>query len=201
MISQFEKPRGLFGKFLSFIMNISNVRMNNYIIKSIEPSEMNILEIGYGNGQTIIKLSKKCKMANCKMANIYGVDISPDMYELASNKIKNLKIESNVNLTVGDTSNLQYKDNFLDIIYTTDTCYFWNNPEQVLKEIYRTLKEGGQFINAYNQLYAKSISICKKESNKIYTNEELIKTATKVGFKVIKTKKIDFIQSIIIFNT
>lgn len=195
MISQFEKPRGWFGKFLSFIMNISNTRMNNYLIKNIESSNTNILEIGYGNGQTIIKLSKKCKISN-----IYGIDISPDMYELASNKIKNLKIESNVNLIVGDTAKLPYESNYFNTIYTTDTCYFWNNPEQVLKEIYRTLKKEGEFLNAYNQLYAKSIFICKKEKNKIYTNEELIRIATQVGFKVVKTKKIDFIQSAIIFK-
>ena len=193
IISQFEKPRGWFGKFLSFIMNISNKGMNNYLIKSIEPSKLNILEIGYGNGETIIKLAKKCKASN-----IYGIDISQDMYELASNKIKNLKLETNINLVVGDTIKIPYANNYFDIIYTTDTCYFWNNPEKVLNEIYRTLKKDGQFMNAYNRLYAKSISICKNEKNKIYTDEELIRTTTQVGF--VKIKKIGFIQSVITFK-
>ena len=73
-----------------------------------------ILEIGFGNG-------KQLEIINNKYPNInlYGIDISEEMYTTARKRLNN-----KIKLTIENADEIHYPDNFFDNIISTDTSYF-----------------------------------------------------------------------------
>ncbi len=73
---------------------------------------------------------------------IVATDFSPDMIKQAN------KGENPVNLTfeIADASNLQYEDNFFDVVIIANCLHIVPNPEKVLNEIERVMKTGGLLI-------------------------------------------------------
>lgn len=180
MISLFEKPEGKMGKFISKMMNSSNRKMHKALIKKIDGTAENILEIGYGGG-SMLKLLRK----NFPSANLYGIDISKDMYEAA---LKNFKSDEKIFLSLGDCTAMNYDDNMFDFIITTDTCYFWTDAKKALSEISRVLKTNGTFGNAYNRMYAKCIQANRKNSA-LYDNQKITDATGNFGLTISDTKK------------
>lgn len=191
MINQFGRPTGAFGSCLAKVMDISNSGMNNVHIKAMSPDLKSILEIGFGSGKTILKAANKCQTAD-----IYGIDISEDMYRKAGALVKDNK---RVHLSVGSCEALPYHDEYFDHIYTTDTCYFWNDPDKAMSEIVRVLKKGAKFSNIYNSMYAKSISAMSQD-NRLYTDDRMISTAEKYGLKCIRCSRLGIFEHVQIFR-
>ena len=79
------------------------------------------------------------------------------MYEAAGERLGDKAF-----LTLGRAEKLPYDENKFDVIITTDTCYFWDEPDKVLAEIFRTLKDKGIFVNSYNTMYVSIFPDCYK---------------------------------------
>lgn len=71
-----------------------------------------------------------------------ATDFSPDMIKQAN------KGDNPVNLTfeIADASNLQYEDHVFDVVIIANCLHIVPNPEKVLSEIERVMKEGGLLI-------------------------------------------------------
>jgi demethylmenaquinone methyltransferase/2-methoxy-6-polyprenyl-1,4-benzoquinol methylase len=98
------------------------------------------LEIGFGTGDAILKLSKFVG----NPANIFGIDISEGMLEVAQSKLKNEGIIG-VNLLLGDARKLPFDDNYFDYVFMSFTLelFDYSDIQVVLKEIYRVLDKNG----------------------------------------------------------
>ena len=94
-----------------------------------------ILEIGFGDGYLLQKLTKKYKC--------YGADISKENIEQMKNKIKNVDFKQ-----VNTDGKLPYKDNFFDGFIASEVLEHMDDKElnKNIKEIYRVLKPGGKVI-------------------------------------------------------
>jgi len=145
-IRQFSAPSGSFGIFLAKIMNMSNKKMYRANAACLEDRKR-ILEIGYGNGMQLQMIKDMYPDTS-----LYGMDISEEMYHEASGRLGDQAM-----LSVGDAKELSFQSSFFDAVITTDTCYFWNEPQKVLSEIRRVLKDDGIFINTFNSMYADSV--------------------------------------------
>lgn len=187
-ISQFGNPRGKIGRFLSKIMNISNKKMYKANMSKIK-NGMKILEIGFGNGKQLQMIKK-----TYPDAILYGIDISKDMYCIAEQRLEN-----NAKLYIADAECLPFDDACFDAVITTDTFYFWNEPEKVLSEIKRTLKSRGIFVNAFNTMYASSVGKARKGDG-IYQECTLVETARRLDLKLIGRKKIGLCKRLNIFR-
>lgn len=77
----------------------------------------------------------------------------------------------------GDVVHMPYENNYFDAITAVQTHYHWPDLEQAVKEIFRVLKHGGQFL-IVSELY--KIKYHMKDYTSIPEMEELFK---KVQFR------------------
>jgi len=72
-----------------------------------------------------------------KCNDIYGVDISPEAVRLAREKgVKAYQLDVEEN-------DLQFNDMFFDVVYCGELIEHVFNPDKVIRDIYRVLKNGG----------------------------------------------------------
>ena len=93
-----------------------------------------LLDIGTGPGRLLNVINKRNKNID-----LYGLDISESMVDLARVNLKNCE---NVCLQVGNITRTEFQDNFFDFIVSTGSFYNWDHPVEGLNEVYRILKPG-----------------------------------------------------------
>lgn len=99
-----------------------------------------ILDIATGTGDLAIEL------ANTNASKIIGLDISQGMLEVGKEKIKKLDLSDKIEMILGDSEELPFKDNYFDAITVAFGIRNFENLEKGLSEIYRTLKTNGIFV-------------------------------------------------------
>jgi demethylmenaquinone methyltransferase/2-methoxy-6-polyprenyl-1,4-benzoquinol methylase len=104
-------------------------------IKRCNPQ--NILDIATGTGDMAIALTKT------KAKQIIGIDISKKMLEKGQQKIKKKHLENRIKLQYSDGESLEFDDNFFDAVTVAFGVRNFENIDNGLKEIYRTLKQNG----------------------------------------------------------
>jgi ubiquinone/menaquinone biosynthesis C-methylase UbiE len=106
---------------------------------------INVLDIGSGFGfpliETAQRLGKSCK--------VFGLDPWKPALERIELKIKKLGI-SNIKLVEGYAEELQFENNFFDLIISNNGINNVNDMDKVFGECYRTIKREGQFVFTLN---------------------------------------------------
>ena len=183
----FGNPKGIVGSLMTLIMNVMNQKLYKTILKSIK-SELNknLLDIGFGNGYLIKKLLK-----DNNGINIYGIEISNDMFKKVQLKNRNSIKDGKLKLLLENIEETSFENNMFDIIITINTIYFWNDYKKCFTEIKRILKHNGKFFNTvYTKEYLDKIIYTKYgfRKNKI---EEIKLLTEKNGMKIIETIEIE----------
>jgi ubiquinone/menaquinone biosynthesis C-methylase UbiE len=137
LVQQLRCPDGNEGIKVAEMMNFTN---SNIISKTIDNLQLKphdtLLEIGPGNASHVKEI-----ISIADSINYYGIDISETMVAEAKKLNKGI---SNVLFTLSDGATIPFNDNYFSKIFTVNTIYFWNNPAQYVKEIWRVLKQGGK---------------------------------------------------------
>ena len=107
------------------------IDLYKYIASLIPRQELNLLDIGCGDGEFLKYVNNKVKKN--------GIDFSKTGIEKAKQKVIG-------NFYVGDINKMGFKDSSFDIITIIETLEHVNKPEDILKEIRRLLKKGGTLI-------------------------------------------------------
>ena len=93
-----------------------------------------VLEIGIGTGASFQFYPDK--------TNVIGIDISPDMLDLAKEKIKNNKIE-NKYISMMNGEHLSFPDNTFDKVVAMYVMSVTQNPKSLVEEMKRVCKDDG----------------------------------------------------------
>jgi len=101
----------------------------------------NVLDIGCGGGETIHRIAE-----NIIGGKVIGVDYSPLSVELSIKRNSEFIECGKVSITEASVEKLPFDDNSFDKIITVESFYFWPDPQENLKEVYRVLKEDGKFL-------------------------------------------------------
>ena len=130
-----------------------------------------ILDLGCGTG-ALLKEIKELNIAE----QLFGIDISPNMLEIAKNKLGN-----DATLILGDSERLPFEDSSFDAIVCNDSFHHYPQPDIVEKEVSRCLKQNGVFIigDCWQPIGARQImNYYMKHSNsgdvKIYSKKEML---------------------------
>jgi ubiquinone/menaquinone biosynthesis C-methylase UbiE len=188
---QFKNPTGFGGKISALIMNIQNQKQYRAIIENIDIQTTDtILDIGFGNGYLIHRLSKK------NPQKIYGIDISPDMLNTAKRKNRKKIEQGKIELLLADIHNIPLDDCSINKAYTVNTIYFWHDVQRVFSEIKRVLKPNGIFLNVlYLKELLDKLPVTQYGYSK-YTTEQIETATSKSGLKIEQIIEIQHNKSI-----
>lgn len=118
----------VFARYMFFVNEVKK------LLKYAKNKKVRILDVGCGDGVLLYLIKKNNKNVNFE---IYGLDLSKEALSIAKNRIPE---GSFTNTEVYD---LNFEDNFFDIIVSSDVIEHVNNPKRMLKEIKRVLNNEG----------------------------------------------------------
>ncbi len=159
--------------------------------------KLNILEVGCACGSTLLEI--KNRFPN---SSLYGIEINESSARVASQiadiRAKNIEVET-----------LAYDEDFFDYIIFGDVLEHLSNPEMVLNNIKKYLKDGGSILASIPNVMHYTVirdlingnwtyqdaGILDKTHIKFFTKNEMIKLFKNVGFEEIKMKPITIYQT------
>jgi ubiquinone/menaquinone biosynthesis C-methylase UbiE len=180
--TQFKRPAGLFGNFVSKMMIKGNRNNYNTLIKDldVQPNEK-LLEIGYGPGIGLHMIT-----GLCETCTIHGVDFSRLMYQKAS-KYNKLSIDKGkVQLQYGDYLKIPIDKNQYDKIFCLNVIYFWDELDKPLVKTISLLKAGGSF---YIYMASANSLVEKKAPDSVfhkYSIDQVVEALRSAGFNNIE---------------
>ena len=137
-----------------------------------------VLDLGCGGGRNIEYFLTKAD-------KVYGLDHSETSVKMASEINKKAIDTGRCKILVGDVKSLPFEDESIDIVTAFETIYFWDDIEKCFKEIYRVLKNGGQFLicNEVSSKERRDVKKLLKMINfEIYKPNDLTKMLRGLGF-------------------
>lgn len=116
---------------------------HNYIVDMVEDcnfgDKIKVLDIGCGPGPMIIDLMRH-------EWELWGIDIAENMIEIARQRVLKSKKKNQVHLSVGDIENLDFEDEFFDLIIVSGVVEYLPGDEKWSAELDRVMKPGGVLI-------------------------------------------------------
>jgi len=100
-----------------------------------------VLDLGCGAGLDLYFYAK----AVGDKSKVYGLDISEDMVSKAKRNMELVGI-NNVEISVGESDNLSFNDNFFDVVASNGIYNLSPDKEAVMKEVCHVLKPGGRTV-------------------------------------------------------
>ena len=177
------------------------------IAKKLKPK--NALDIATGTADIAINLGS---IYDCK---VVGVDISEQMLSIGRKKITKMKLDEAIKLETGDAENLNFKDNYFDLVTIGFGVRNFQDLEKGLSESFRVLNKKGTliiletsvpenrimklfysiFTRTYIPIMARIFSKDKSAYNYLLNSAELFPSGTKfseilksVGFSKVQIK-------------
>jgi ubiquinone/menaquinone biosynthesis C-methylase UbiE len=98
-----------------------------------------VLDAGTGPGTLVRELAR-----SFPGHQVYGIDLSEDMIELAHVHARREQLEERVHFASGDVAHLPYPNQSFDVVVSTISMHHWFELEQPLRELYRVLRPGGR---------------------------------------------------------
>ena len=139
--SQLKNPSGEKGIEMGNMMNETNINMTKHSIQNLNISKENkILELGHGNAGHVEFLFEQGKELK-----YYGLEMSELMFQEARQINRNFVSQKQAFFSLYDGNKIPFEDASFDKIFTVNTIYFWQQPEELLSEICRVLKPNGNF--------------------------------------------------------
>ena len=101
-----------------------------------------IMDVATGTGDLAIAMAKRVDRIQ-----ILGVDLSEEMLAVAREKVRKQGLEERIMLEKGDAENLvMVADESVDAVTVAFGVRNFENMEQGLRELYRTIKPGGKLV-------------------------------------------------------
>jgi demethylmenaquinone methyltransferase/2-methoxy-6-polyprenyl-1,4-benzoquinol methylase len=129
----------LLNRVLSLGIDIIWRRIAIKKLRDLEPQS--VLDVATGTGDVILEIERQLSPAR-----MVGLDISAGMLELGTKKIRAKEFGQKVEMIVGDSEDLPFKDNTFDAITVAFGVRNFENLNKGLIEMYRVLKPGGKLM-------------------------------------------------------
>ena len=132
-------------------------------------------------------------LERCPNSRVEGIDYSEE--SVACSRQTTGAYADRCGIVCGDAMQLPYPDETFDRAVSFESIYFWPDPLQGLKEMFRILKVGGKVMLASEMTdpFKGKFWAKRCEGMTIYTAEQLASFLSEAGFsevKVHKTRKV-----------
>ncbi|MBC8484881.1 MAG: class I SAM-dependent methyltransferase, partial [Bacteroidetes bacterium] len=135
-----------------------NIRLKEIASSVVSKIEKGLLlDVGTGPGRLLLEINQ----LNPDI-ELYGLDISASMINIARNNLKNVPVK----LQVGSIKQTNYDSNFFSIITCSGSFYLWDYPIESIEEIYRILKNGqtAYLFEAYKDINNEEFRVALKNN-------------------------------------
>jgi ubiquinone/menaquinone biosynthesis C-methylase UbiE len=113
------------------------------MVKSLGLAEgQRVLEVGCGRGVALPPLTSWLRPRR-----LAGLDVDRPLLEIARSRLRELCLESQVELVHGDVRELPFPEASFDVVIDFGTCYHVARRARALHEIARVLAPGGLFVH------------------------------------------------------
>jgi len=154
------------------------------VLKEITNKRIRILDLSCGSGELLREISN-----NFPLVELYGIDISPKMLEIARGKLQG----RGVILQKMDVCDLKYADNYFDFVFSTEALHHYYDQTKALQEMRRVVKKGGKVIvvdinfglRIVHRIFEKVEPGCVKVNSK----EEMRNLFVESGLKIVWQKR------------
>ena len=109
------------------------------LVRRMHPQR--ILDVATGTGDLAIALAR-----NIGDSKVHGVDLSAQMLSIAREKVAAHGLNEQISLAVGDAEHLDVADGSVDVVTVAFGVRNFENLELGLREMHRTIKEGGHIV-------------------------------------------------------
>jgi len=139
-----------------------------------------ILEIGIGDGFPYSNVLDEMAY------EVYGIDISPTHVDMVKESLPN------INVCLGDAEDLEFQDNFFDIVFCFRSTWYFPNLIKSISEMLRVVKNDGLIMfdiqNSNHPIHLKSMKeqLRRKNSYIYEISTRLIKNLTKLIIRPIR---------------
>jgi SAM-dependent methyltransferase len=142
MMNQCRKPSGWLGRFVLWQMNQRHSGVTDWGLSHIAVGTHDtILDAGCGGGRTVNKLA-----ARAPDGRVTGVDFSKASIAAATKYNADLIAAGRVEIVQASVSELPFPDATFDLVTAVETHFWWPNPTEDIKEVFRVVKPGGTTI-------------------------------------------------------
>lgn len=169
----------------NFIIKIQEDITRDFL-KDIKSKKRKILDVACGTGRFFYLYSPM---------EIYGIDISLDMLEKAKNR-KGVHIKK---ILVADAEKIPFKDNFFDVVNTSQFIMHTPYYDKIIKEMARVTKKGGSIIIDFPNKKSISSFFTKKRvltgkfrHYNLFDKKEIFEIAKKNNLKIKSIKETVF---------
>jgi len=142
LIGQCRQPHGWLGRWFLRNMNKRHSPLTDWGLSHIAiPPAGAILDIGCGGGRTIQKLA-----AAAPKARVCGIDHSEASVAATARLNASAIASGQAEVRQGSVSELPWPDATFALATAVETHFFWPNLPGDVREVFRVLAPGGQFI-------------------------------------------------------
>jgi ubiquinone/menaquinone biosynthesis C-methylase UbiE len=139
---QSGNPSGLLGRIIAWIMAFETAAQNDAAREALLLEKTDrVLELGFGHGRTIESIAHAVPGGL-----VAGVDHSPEMLRVASERCAALVAANRVELACCDSRALPYPAGSFDKVLAVHALYFWPNALEQLREAARVLQPSGLLV-------------------------------------------------------
>ena len=178
--SQLNNPNGKKGIEIGEMMSETNALMTSSTIESLSISDNDsVLELGPGNGSHLFQILNKAIRIK-----YVGFEISELMQKEAMKINKHFIDNHQATFCLYDGNIIPFANDTFDKVMTVNTIYFWQNPNEFIKEIYRVTKPNGLVSITYAEESFMEKLPFTKFGFKLYTIEKIKKLIDSTQFKV-----------------
>lgn len=161
--------------------------MYKYLLKLVvDEKPEKILDLGCGTAYLLSEIKKQIDCDAC------GLDISKEMLKAAKNNLEDCQYK------LGDSENIPWDDDSFDLVLCSASFHHYPNPEKVLNEIRRVLKNNGILVlgdptmpPVLRQIMNLFIKNSESGDYRIYNEKEMNDLLTMAKFKLIEYKKVE----------
>ena len=113
------------------------------ILGNVDLSKATVLDIGCGSGGITVSL-----VSDYGAQKVIGIDVETDVCQVASQRVKKLGLEKDIDIVKVKPGDFYYDDASFDVVFSKDSIVHIEDKEQLAKEIFRVLKPGGHFLGS-----------------------------------------------------
>lgn len=130
-----------------------------------------VLDIGCGSGTAVFEAASVVKEGN-----LVGIDPSPTMVQIATEKLAHSPAASRIQFLEGSAENIPAEDNSFTVVMAINTFNHWMTAEQGVVEVKRVLGGNGRFLITEEQFDEDEIA---------WSPAQIAALLTKNGFQKI----------------